>query len=101
MIIKGNRNLLRDYLHVKDAAKIITLSIGKGINDTINVATGHSVSVNEVATMIKEALGTEVKIHYLEQNDGKSNIRFDIAKLKSYYKYEFKTIENEIKKMCS
>ena len=51
-VIYGNGSDTRDYVYVDDVVQAILLSLGKSINGTVNVATGHATSMNDLVTTI-------------------------------------------------
>ncbi|MCP4606633.1 MAG: NAD(P)-dependent oxidoreductase [Proteobacteria bacterium] len=62
-ILDGGENL-RDFVCVEDIAKVVMSSINKRINTTINVATGKSFPILDIAQMITDALGGGILIEY-------------------------------------
>ena len=59
---------LRDFVFVGDLYWIIKSAIQKKINCLLNVATGKSLSINEIATLIQELIPFPVKIKHLPMN---------------------------------
>jgi dTDP-L-rhamnose 4-epimerase len=54
----------RDFVHVRDVARACRLALetGNGTGQAINVGSGHSISIAEVAQKLIEALGLRHKI---------------------------------------
>jgi dTDP-L-rhamnose 4-epimerase len=53
----------RDFVHVGDVADAVRAALepGAGDGEALNVATGRSVTVSEIATTLAEALGTAIE----------------------------------------
>jgi len=71
LIIYGNGDQIRDFIHVKDIAKanftIMKSSIEKGF---FNIGTGESNSINELASIIIKISNHKEGISYLEPLNG-------------------------------
>ena len=71
LIIYGNGDQIRDFIHVKDIAKanftIMKSSIEKGF---FNIGTGESNSINEIASIIIKISNHKEGISYLEPLNG-------------------------------
>lgn len=84
----------RDFIYIMDVIKIIYKSIyivrSKKICDHINVLTGSSISVNEVADMIMKETGNKVEkiFRKLELGDPEKSSG-SIKKIKQYFFEEF------------
>jgi len=57
--LSGDGEQVRDFIWVNDIVSMLELCLEKQPNDTFNVCTGVTVSVNQVATWVAEALGME------------------------------------------
>ncbi len=65
---KGNGEEIRDYIHVKDAAKAsVEILTDEFINSHIMIKGTQSVKVKELLSMINEILGNKIKINYSEE----------------------------------
>jgi len=67
----------RDYVHVDDVVKMITLCLNQNVNDTYNLCTGVKVSVLEMSELVKQALDSENEIVYRDASklwDSKPNL---------------------------
>lgn len=70
----GNGEIIRDYIYVKDCARIFKTLMDKGLTgETLNIGSGTGHSVTEVLGMIKDVAG-EFKI------DKKSKRKFDVPR---------------------
>jgi nucleoside-diphosphate-sugar epimerase len=96
IIVDGTGESLRDWVNVTDVAKIISMSIGRRINDVINIATGNSVSVLDAARIIQDKFTKEVGIEFRQTRKSTVNYRFTVDKLKKYYSYDFDNFKNEL-----
>ncbi len=65
----GNINTKRDFIYVKDMAKILELIIRKGKynGDEINICSGKSYSVKEIIKMLFEIAGVNKKIKEIKK----------------------------------
>ncbi|MED0972861.1 NAD-dependent epimerase/dehydratase family protein [Bacillus paramycoides] len=53
----GNQS--RDFLHVSDVADALVTLLHCNVTDTINIASGHSVQIKELASIIAKKIGKE------------------------------------------
>ena len=56
VLVYGDGKNIRDYIYIKDIAKLLMLSISKNSTDSdiYNVSSNHSVSLNEVIALLKK-----------------------------------------------
>ena len=83
----------RDFVHVKDVARVTCLSLenNESNGETINVGSGDQVNVLKVAETLKEFYKSSSDIIVtgdFRQGDIRHNIA-DISKIKSIFNYEF------------
>jgi len=57
--LSGDGEQVRDFICVDDVVSMLELCLQKQPNDTFNVCTGVTVSVNQIATWVAEALDME------------------------------------------
>ncbi len=62
--IYGDGSDKRDFVYVNDVCKIVLKAIQNKINLTINVATGKSYSIKDIANMIGKTLDREVFVDF-------------------------------------
>ena len=58
-VLSGDGEQVRDFIWVNDVVSMLELCLEKQPNDVFNVCTGVTVSVNQIATWVAEALGME------------------------------------------
>lgn len=62
---KGNGEEVRDYIHVKDAAKAsVEILTSEFVNAHIMIKGLQNIKVNELLSMINEIMGNNIKINY-------------------------------------
>jgi len=74
-VIFGNGEQLRDFIYVKDAAKLNSLLITKDFSGykTFNVSTGIGTSVKDLAGLVIKASGTDLKPLFEDVLEGESS----------------------------
>lgn len=98
LVIWGNGSVVRDYIYVKDVARIIGELIEKEFwNNIINIGTGVGYSINQIIQFISE-LPLELTVEYSSAH------RYDVPyivlnnkKLKSFIDYEPTEIRKAIR----
>lgn len=105
-VIYGDGNIGRDYVYVSDIAQINALCIENGTNESFNVGTGRSTTVNEIFELVKKSTAYqdtakhedekpgEVKDNYLDASRAKEILGWEpkvtleegIAKTVEYFK---------------
>lgn len=87
--IYGKGSDLRDYIYVDDVYEIINAAIGKRLNNTVNVATGRSYSIIQIAKIIKSLLPYKIDIEFMPKSGNlekrAGDMIFDCAWLKSTF----------------
>lgn len=96
MIVFGDGSQTRDFVWVEDIAQANLLATESDIsNEVFNVGSGQRISVNEIANMIKNAIGGQ--INYGKKPYGEiEHIAADISKIKSLLGYKPKGKFKEI-----
>lgn len=69
-IIYGDGKQTRDYIYVKDVAKINLLALNKGDNKIYNVGTGKETSVLEIFSLLKKKLNFKKNPIFLKEREG-------------------------------
>ena len=97
--IWGDGGIIRDYIYIKDCAKIIHELIEKNIsNQIINIGSGLGHSINEILSIIRNLVG-DFEIENIEgRNFDVPKIVLDTSKLKSLITYKLTPIEEGINK---
>ena len=66
---KGDGNEIRDYIHVKDAAKAsIQILKDDYINSHIMIKGMQTIKVKELLMMINEIMGNQIKVNFFEED---------------------------------
>jgi nucleoside-diphosphate-sugar epimerase len=68
--IYGGGRDMRDYVHVDDVCGAISASLAKRTNATLNVATGNSHSIMQIAEMIKSLVSGGLQIEFKQKLSG-------------------------------
>lgn len=88
IIISGEGKVRRDYLYVEDLIKILETLLKLNFSGTLNVATGKSKSIVDIAKLISEVIykktNKSVAIEKSEKEHSREfDLEFDISLLKS------------------
>ncbi|MFH1366673.1 MAG: NAD-dependent epimerase/dehydratase family protein [Patescibacteria group bacterium] len=95
--IWGDGGIIRDYIYIKDCAKIIHELIKDNIsNQLINVGSGQGHSINEILAIIRNCVGNFEIANENARNFDVPKIVLDISKLKSLIKFQLTPIEEGI-----
>jgi UDP-glucose 4-epimerase len=89
IIIFGDGNQTRDFVHVDDIVQAnINSAQVKGINGAFNIASGTSISINELVEIISYNSKNEIKIEYQNPRSGDVlNSLADISFAKKHLNY--------------
>lgn len=83
LIITGDGNNTRDYIHVHDVCNALILLVEKSVQGAYNIGTGKATKDIELAQVVKEAKGEELEIKHIEPRPGDIKHSYaDISKLK-------------------
>ena len=85
VLIQGNGSATRDFVYIEDAAEVITHFIEHPAPGTINVASGTSHSINDVAEISARSLKVAPKIKYIKHDGVEAAHNFDTSHLRSLY----------------
>lgn len=65
--VLGDGSMVRDYVYVKDVAKIIVESLGKNLKHSVyNLGSGSGSSVNEIICEIEKVFGKKIQKNFAE-----------------------------------
>lgn len=81
-----NGKLIRDFLHIEDAAEAVCRIAGSHVQGPVNIASGVEISIREVAEIIAGLLGRQDKIVHESHLSGSyepSILAADVGKLKN------------------
>jgi len=94
--IFGDGNQTRDFMYVRDVAKVNLLCINKLDNKILNVGTGVEVTVNELFLILKKIINSDLEPIHTEKREGDIyRSVFNINKLKEELLWEPKINLNE------
>lgn len=96
--ISGRAEVLRDYVHVEDLCKLISRLIGRPYNGVVNIATGKSRSLLEIAKCIEAVLQGGIEIVVQPGEDARGfDLVFDNSRLMSLFPgFRFTELESAI-----
>jgi UDP-glucose 4-epimerase len=77
LVIYGDGKQTRDFVSISDVIDAFDCAIKTNSSGTYNIASGRSVSINELAKMILDMSGGEMKIEY--KSEKKEDIRYSDA----------------------
>ena len=89
-IIFGNGSQIRDFIHVNDVAMANLMAMNSDSSNLIvNIGTGNAISILELANMIINTSGLELKPIFVEglEGDIEKSIA-DISQAKKYFNWE-------------
>jgi len=69
IVISGKGESLRDFIHVEDVCRIVISAIKSKKNVLVNVATGRSYSIREIAEFVRDIMPFPVEIEYKDFNE--------------------------------
>jgi len=85
LVIYGDGEQTRDFIHVKDVAKAIELAIERQVyGEKINIASGKPVTIKRLAEIIREIVCRECPIEYQPPRPG--DIKHSYADISKAYK---------------
>ena len=89
-IIFGNGLQIRDFIHVEDVARANLLAMeSNSSNLIINIGTGNTVSILELANMMINASGLKIKPIFAEAIEGDiEKSHADISQARKYFNWE-------------
>lgn len=94
-VIYGDGKQTRDFIYVKDIVRANILACESDYNGVVNIASGKGLSVNELYSIIKEVLGSDVEPKYEEERLG--DIKHSIADISNQSNINFKIDSNKFK----
>ena len=105
IIIEGDGNQTRDFIHINDVIQMIQLSLEKkeSIGQIFNCGTGKSTSINYLAQLIIKLSKKDIKLKYVNNRccDIKNSYN-DITKSKNLLKFSIKMdLEKGIKELLN
>ena len=92
IMISGSGETLRDYVYVDDLCELIAMLIHKKYKGVINIATGKSRTILDIAKCVGQILNIELEIIGVERDARTFDLVFDTGRLKEIFP-EFRFIE--------
>lgn len=95
VILHGNGNVLRDYVYIKDLAKIIERFIMDNQTGIFNIATGKCYFIKDIVEIIRKTAEVDFEISNQQVDENRMfNLVFDNYKLKKVISdFQFTDIE--------
>ena len=89
-IVFGNGSQIRDFIHVSDVAKANLMAMNSNCSNLIvNIATGNTTSILELANMMINASGLKIDPIFAEALEGDiEKSHADISQAKEYFNWE-------------
>ena len=89
-IIFGKGSQIRDFIHVSDVAKANLMAMNSNnSNLIINIGTGNTISILELAKMMLNAAGLKIEPIFTETHEGDiEKSHADISQAKKYFNWE-------------
>lgn len=102
LIIYGDGNQTRDFVSIYDVIRAIECAISSENSGTYNIASGKSVSINELAGMIISSSGKKLDVIHEEQKKGEiKNSTADVTLAEKNIGFSAKKIlKDELSKLC-
>jgi nucleoside-diphosphate-sugar epimerase len=102
VIIHGDGNVRRDYVHVIDVCRIVEALMQLRSDGTFNVATGSSCSIAEMVHMMGKVFGTEIIVERKPADRTRDfDLEFDVANLTGMLPgFTFTDLEAGIESYC-
>lgn len=86
-VIYGDGEQSRDFTYVKHVVDANLLACEHGLSGTYNVASGRSISLNQLVDMINEIMGTDIKPVYADARPG--DIKYSAADIHKAHVFRF------------
>jgi UDP-glucose 4-epimerase len=81
-LIYGTGAQKRDYIFVGDVIDACMLSLKKEVTGTLNIGSGQSVTIKEIAEHLIKISGKDLNIKYITKEHGIDELYLDITKAK-------------------
>ena len=81
--ITNDGNCLRDYVEVNDLCKIVDHFIQNPFNGAVIVATGHSLTINDIAKIVITKLNNKTVIENINTQSSSTDLLFDNSLFRS------------------
>jgi len=81
--ILGSGRAEREFIHVSDVVRAMVYFMDLEFDNPVNIGTGESISISELAKVIKNEVGYKGEILYSGSNDGMMKKCLDVTKMRS------------------
>lgn len=90
LIVFGDGEQTRDFVNVRDVARANLLAArSRGVSGAFNVATGNSITLNQLVGMLRETIGRDLPVEYGPPRQGDvRHSRADIAAAREILGFE-------------
>lgn len=89
LMIYGDGEQTRDFVHVSDVVRANVAAMEHGDGEVFNVATGRSVSINQLARTVLDITGSGVGIVYQPERVGDiKHSRADVSRISGWWQSE-------------
>ncbi|MCG7850585.1 MAG: NAD-dependent epimerase/dehydratase family protein [ANME-2 cluster archaeon] len=89
LMIYGDGEQTRDFVHVSDVVRANVAAMEYGDGEVFNVATGHSVSINQLARTVLDITGSGADIVYQPERAGDiKHSRADVSRISEWWRSE-------------
>ena len=99
-VIYGDGEQSRDFIYVKDIVKANIAACKSDYNGVLNVASGISLTINDLFKIIKKVLNSDINPKYLDERHG--DIKHSLANIESLKNIDFRvdqdSFEDNLKK---
>lgn len=102
--IFGNGEQIRAFTYIGDVAAIIVRSVkmAEAYNEVFNIGADKPYTVNYLARVVAKAMGTEAKIHYLDERNEVKHAYSDHSKLRKVFGvYPTTSLEEGVRRMAN
>jgi len=88
LVINGNGNQKRNFIFVEDLANasLLAVSSSKAINKILTIASEKSISINELANVIKHVFNKNIKIKYNDEGPRKDDYKGFVENIEPTFK---------------
>jgi UDP-glucose 4-epimerase len=99
IVVRGDGTALRDYVHVDDVCRVVDALLARGHAGVLNVATGQSVPVIEVALTVGASLEVSFEIvHEPAERTREFDLVFDTSRLRATLPgFKFRTLDEGVR----
>lgn len=99
VVLFGTGEETRDFIHIQDLGRVVKLIINSNLLGVFNVASGKSISIKQLAELIKEVIQSEKEIKFIGESRTGDPLKWtvDISKLVHYGFKSTKNMEEGLK----